>query len=108
MGVLRSAIVGEHCDKMDVHIVCRDLHEDKILPRLATTLSDGTGWSLGEHPRRDAELNYWIVYIDLAERHSDWRGISAAYFSHYEPDSAFKTLWWKNALDRVAGCILTA
>lgn len=79
---------------MNVNIVCRDIGEDKILPRLARTLADGTGWSLSQHPDKHADLNYFAVYIDYAERLTDWHATPiAAYFSHYEPDQPYKRLW---------------
>lgn len=94
---------------MKVNIICRDLNEDKILPRLAKALAEGTGWQLSENPRGDVDLNYWIIYIDYAERNSDFRGTKRmAYFSHYEPDSPFKAHWWNDAMGAMDGAILTA
>ena len=94
---------------MNVHIICRDLNEDKILPRLAKTLAERTGWTLSESPDPKADLNYWMIYITYAESNSDFKATpTAAYFSHYEPDSPFKAHWWGDASNAVDGCILTA
>lgn len=87
---------------MNVNIVCRDIGEDKILPRLARTLADGTGWSLSANPDKHADINFYIVYIDYAERLTDWHATPiAAYFSHYEPDQPYKRLWWQSAAQGV-------
>src|SRR3990167_2530473 len=61
-------------------------------------LADGTGWSLSERPMEGVQLNYSGVYIDYAQRFSDWRKTPwAAYFSHYEPDTPYKRFWWETA-----------
>lgn len=87
---------------MKVHIVCPNPDEDKVLPRLARMLAAGTGWTLSDQPDGRADINYWMVYIDYAQRHSDWnRTLRAAYFSHYEPDTPYKRKWWKDAAARV-------
>src|SRR5512139_332806 len=102
------ASLREHC-QVRVNIVCRDINEDRILPRLARTLADGTGWSVAPYPDKSADLNYWIVYIDYAERFSDWRGTPiAAYFSHYEPDNPYKRMWWQNASQAVDVRVITS
>ncbi len=94
---------------MNVNIVCRDIGEDKILPRLARTLAAGTGWSLSAQPDKFSDLNYFIVYIDYAERLTDWHATPiAAYFSHYEPDQPYKKLWWNSAVQAVDICVITS
>lgn len=94
---------------MKVHIVCPNLDEDKILPRLARLLVAGTGWTLSDQPNGRADLNYWMVYIDYAQRHSDWSHTPrAAYFSHYEPDTPYKRKWWQDAAARVEIKTVTA
>lgn len=83
---------------MNVNIVCRDPNEDKILPRLAHALARGTGWRVSPDPDSKADLNYFMVYIDYAERCTDWHYTPvAAYFSHYEVDHPYKKLWWTQA-----------
>jgi hypothetical protein len=83
---------------MKVHIISPDLGQDRILPRLAKLLADGTGWSLSDKPWNGANLNYFIVYIDYAQNFSDWRKTKlAAYFSHFEPDVSYKKFWWETA-----------
>lgn len=93
---------------MNVHIVCRDYNEDKILPRLARTLAAGTGWSLSDQPDKHADLNYFQIYIDYAERFSDWHATPiAAYFSHYDPSQSFRRFWWETAAQAVDIAIIT-
>jgi hypothetical protein len=93
---------------VNVHIVCRDLHEDKILPRLAKTLAVGAGWTLSDQPDKHADLNYFIIYIDYAERFSDWHQTPiAAYFSHYDPSQSFRKFWWETAAQAMDICVIT-
>lgn len=81
-----------------VHIISPDPHGDRILDRLARTLAEGTGWSLSNQPDTTADINYFIIYIDYAQRFSDWRRTTiAAYFSHYEADTPYKRFWWESA-----------
>jgi hypothetical protein len=61
-------------------------------------LANGTGWSLSAQPDKHADMNYFVIYIDYAERLTDWHATPlAAYFSHYEPDQPYKRLWWHSA-----------
>ncbi len=87
---------------MKAHIVWLDPDGDKILDRLARLLAKGTGWTLSDRPRDDVQLNYFMLYIDYAQRFSDWhRTPVAAYFSHYEPNSAYKRKWWQDAAELI-------
>lgn len=84
---------------MKVNIVWVTPNGDRILDRLARLLAEQTGWSLSTRPDKSADLNYDMVYIDLAQRFTDWQFTPwAAYFSHYEPDTPYKKLWWDTAL----------
>src|SRR3990172_2728690 len=83
---------------MKVNIVWNDPKGNRILDRLARTLADGTGWSLNERPVEGVQLNYSGVYIDFAQRFTDWRKTKwAAYFSHHEPQTPYKVFWWETA-----------
>lgn len=83
---------------MKVNIISPELGQDRILPRLAQLLADGTGWSISDKPWDGANLNYFIVYIDYAQNFSDWRKTKlAAYFSHFEPEVTYKRFWWETA-----------
>lgn len=81
-----------------VNIVWPDPTGERILDRLARTLANGTGWGISPQPRHDVDINYFMVYIDYAQRFSDWRHTTiAAYFSHYEPGTPYKKYWWELA-----------
>ncbi len=83
---------------MNVHIVCSDLDTDKILPRLMRLLAADAGWTISDTPSPYADLNYFSVYIEYAQRFSDWHKTPvAAYFSHYEPMTPYKKFWWESA-----------
>lgn len=94
---------------MKVHVVCRDLGEDKILPRLAKSLAETTGWSVSEYPDPSVDINYFIVYIDYAERFPNWHKTKVAcYFSHYEKGNALKERCWHQAAAESDVAIITA
>ncbi len=94
---------------MNAHIVWHNPAEEKILARLGRTLADQTGWSFGPSPDARAEVNIFMLYIDYAQRFSDWhRTKTAAYFSHHEPNSVHKTLWWEMADQLIDIKLLTA
>lgn len=83
---------------MRVHIVCPDHDEDKILGRLARTLSDGTGWSISGGPDPDATLNYFFPYLVYSQTYPNFTGLSAGYFTHREgPGWPQKRAWWDHA-----------
>ena len=81
-----------------VHIVCRNLNEDRILPRMARALRDQLGWTLGAAPSSDCDVLYLMAYFEgqklepwpnaqvfEAQRLDPWPGVSvAAYFTHKE------------------------
>lgn len=83
---------------MKVHIVNPEPNSDRVLGQLGRMLAEYTGWSQSDRPRDDVDLNYAIVYIDLAQRFSDWRKKPwAAYFTHYEESTPYKVFWWQTA-----------
>jgi hypothetical protein len=65
-------------------------------------LAAGTGWSFSDMPDAAADLNYFMTYIDFAERFTDWHKTPmAAYFSHYERGTPYKEFFWKIAKEKV-------
>ena len=83
---------------MKVHIVYIDPNGDKIVERLMRLLAERTGWTISTRPDDKADLNYCGLYIDFAQRFTDWRKTKwAAYFSHYETGTPYKEFWWQNA-----------
>lgn len=94
---------------LDIQVICREPDDDRILARLARYLGEVNGWSVSDNPRASADLNYFIVYVDYAERFSDWhRTPTAAYFSHYEHSTPFKQAWWQVADNGIDLRIVTA
>src|SRR3990167_3739734 len=83
---------------MKIHLVYVDPTGNRILERLCRYLADGAGWTFSDRPREDVDLNYAGVYVDFAQRFTDWRKTKwAAYFSHYEPETPHKKFWWETA-----------
>lgn len=94
-----AAIKGE---VLRVNVICKTRNNAAILYRLARMLCEHTGWSLNDGPHPDADLNYWICYIEHAEMFSDWRQTKvAAWYTHKDPesqewkDSILKRFWWE-------------
>ena len=92
---------------MNVHIVCARLDADRVLPRLARTLAEGTGWTLAEVPRGDAKLNYFFPYLELQKKRWD-ETKSAAWFTHKDTNAQPKADLWDNVAGRVDLRTLTA
>lgn len=94
---------------LNVHIVWVTPDGDRIVDRLARMLARETGWSLSDRPDGRADLNYFMLYIDFAQRFSDWHATpTAAYFSHFEPDTPYKRYWWEAAAQQVDVKVVTA
>lgn len=92
---------------MNVHIVCSRLAVDRVLPRLARMLADYTGWSIGEAPSKQAELNYFFPYLELQKR--DWKETkSAAWFTHRDTANNSKMILWDHIAHKVDYRTLTA
>ncbi len=84
---------------MKIHIVCRNAAGGlRILPRLARTLAEATGWSVGEAPDPGAELNYFFPYLDLFEVGGRYEKTkTAAWFTHHDTHQRGKGDLWKQA-----------
>lgn len=94
---------------MKVNIVWPTPSGDRICDRLARSLSERAGWPITDLPDASADLNYDMLYIDFAQRFSDWRKTQwGAYFSHYEPDTPYKAFWWDTAAPLVSVHTYTA
>lgn len=67
-----------------VNVICRNLHEDRVIPRFAGYLRDYLGWSLTARPTPDADAYYLSGYFEETYMHP-WPGKPvAAYFTHRE------------------------
>lgn len=67
-----------------VNVLCRNLSEERVIPRFSRYLRDCLGWTLTATPDPEAELYYLSGYFE----HSLVRGMKdrpvAAYFTHRE------------------------
>jgi len=80
---------------MRVHVVATSPLGDQVLARKARYLAEGLGWSIGENPRRDVDVNVFFPYIDYAERFPGWDLTkTVAYFTHKDTNRKEKEGWW--------------
>ena len=87
---------------MRAHIVCTRPHADRILPRLARYLTQGTGWTLSEQPDPKADINYGLNYLEFSQNNRHWHETPiAAWFTHYDTENASKAALW----DLAAGAV---
>ena len=94
---------------MKIHICWVSPEGDKIIDRLMRLLAERNDWTLGTQPDASADLNYFGLYIDYAQRFTDWRKTPlAAYFSHYEEGTKLKMFWWHTAAERLPTKTITA
>ena len=79
---------------MNTHIVACRLRADRILPRLARTLSDATDWTISTVPDPKADLNYFLPYLD-AKPYADFHSTpTAAWFTHKDINNPKKAALW--------------
>lgn len=85
-----------------MHIICRNLNEDRILPRLAKALAAETGWSLSDQPNPNAEISYWFPYLEVLNYTGPWPDtIHAAWFTHHDTMQKGKGDLWRQAAEKV-------
>lgn len=72
---------------LSVEVICRNLNDDRVIPRFARYLRDRLGWRLAPRgPSPDAQLIYLSVYFET-QKLDTWPDCPvAAYFSHREED----------------------
>lgn len=88
-----------------VHIVCKALRTDHILPYMARTLSNLTGWSLSEYPRPDVDFNYAMPYMHgVGWTKTPWIG----WFTHLELTNPPKAAQWHRAALQARHATITA
>ena len=84
-----------------VHVVCSRPTADRILPRFARALTEGTGWTLSDVPDPTAALNYLLCYLEIV-RCRGWTATPlAAFFTHFDGSNAHKASLWQEAAQRV-------
>lgn len=78
-----------------------DYQQDRILPRLARCLAEQTGWSMAATPNGRADANLFVIYIDFAQYHYQFKATPVAcWFSHYDEGQELKERWWEKAAKR--------
>lgn len=66
-----------------VNVICRNLNDDRVIPRFAGYLRDHLGWTVTAVPLPDADVYYLSGYFELPLL--KWRDRPmAAYFTHRE------------------------
>jgi hypothetical protein len=85
---------------VNVEIVCSG-HEgkDRILPRLARCLSEGTGWPVVPTPSGKADIVYWFPYLERKGRKV--AGRTAAWFTHRDDGRPEKVKEWRTVASSV-------
>ncbi|MGB5752266.1 MAG: glycosyltransferase, partial [Thermoanaerobaculia bacterium] len=69
---------------MKVHIVCQRWKQDRVLSRFARYLVERWGWSVSRRPHAEADLNYWLAYLEWERFKGFDRTPTAALMTHTE------------------------
>lgn len=68
------------------HVICQNVNDDRILPRMARALREHLGWSVSAGPDPKAQAMYLLAYFEGA-RMKPWPIVPvAAYFTHREEE----------------------
>jgi len=94
----QTAEAAEEESVMRVHVVCHQIHKDRVLPRLTRMLAEGSGWAIGERADHTADINYFLPYLTYE---ADCPTRTAAWFTHYDTQNPEKAAKW----DRVAAAV---
>ncbi len=81
---------------MRVHVVCIEHEGDQVLARYARALLTLPGYTAGKEPDPKADINYFLPYL-LRNDFVDFKGRSAAWFTHREDTRPRKVGWWRQA-----------
>lgn len=82
---------------MNVHLVSTDTESDQVLARLARDLMTGLGWTAGERPRKDADLNVFFPYLHWWNNKAFNKTRTAAWFTHRDTGNQSKSAMWEQA-----------
>jgi len=93
-----------------VNVVCRNLGEDRVIPRFSRYLSDNLGYQVSRKPLPDFDLYYLSGYFEIQMMRQNIEKPLAAYFTHREthPPNNQKSRLFDAVADRVALRITTA
>jgi glycosyltransferase involved in cell wall biosynthesis len=69
-----------------VNVVCRNPHDDRVIPRFSRYLAERLGWTLTAAPEPGHDAVYLSAYFET-QKCKTWPEVPvAAYFTHYETD----------------------
>lgn len=71
-----------------VNVLCRNLNEDRVIPRFSRYLRDGLGWALTAAPLLSADVFYLSGYLEEGLLPKENTRPVAAYFTHREVEPA--------------------
>ena len=84
---------------MNVNIVCRNLNDDRVLPRFSRYLKAENGWSLTARPDQQADVVYLSGYFE-SQMCKPWPSVPVvAHFTHREAGGGEKV----KLFDTIAG-----
>lgn len=72
-------------------------NKNDVLSRLAIALTEGTGWDIGKGFDKSYDINYAMLYIQVAQavEKNQLQGMRVgAWYSHYDKDIPKKVEWW--------------
>lgn len=85
---------------MKIHIIAQRLEKERILPRLANSLVDGTNWTISDSPDETADINYFFPYLEL-DRFPNFKATKiVAWFTHIDYAQPDKVKMWEQAAKR--------
>jgi hypothetical protein len=88
---------------MDIHIIVRNLHSDRVLGRFARYLIEHNGWTASDKPRANADLNYWFPYFEWHRHRGFNKTPTATFYTHLEPNDKGKV--YKESIKHTDLCI---
>lgn len=86
---------------MKVHIICRNPESDRIIPRLALSLSQTLHWSIGPRPDPNADVNYFFPYLEYHNTRQLPDTPLAGWFTHHDTYQRGKENLWPDAARRM-------
>lgn len=93
---------------MNVNVLCRNPHDDRVIPRFSRYLAKRNGWTLTAKPDSHADLVYLAGYFE-SQIAKPWPSVPvAAYFTHREAERSGKAKLFDRIADRVQLRIATA
>lgn len=96
-----------------VNILCRNLNDDRVIPRFSRYLRDRLGWVLTAVPVKSADVYYLSCYLEaglLRKSVALSASPAVAYFTHreMEPPGNEKAVFWDRVAEMVDLRIVTA